>query len=40
MVYSYANIQLYNKVIEKMVVYVRVKVLQLQQVNIPGNNGL
>ncbi|MBW9145447.1 hypothetical protein K2F40_07155 [Clostridium sp. CM028] len=30
-----SNVQLYNKVIEKMVVYVRVKVLQLQQVNIP-----
>ena len=29
-----SNVQLYNKVIEKMVVYVRVKVLQLQQVNI------
>ncbi len=30
-----SNVQLYNKVIEKMVVYIRVKVLQLQQVNIP-----
>ena len=30
-----SNVQLYTKVIEKMVVYVRVKVLQLQQVNIP-----
>jgi hypothetical protein len=38
--YSNLNVQLYNKVIEKMVVYVRVKVLQLQQVNIPGINGL
>ncbi|MBU3158515.1 hypothetical protein KPL37_01855 [Clostridium frigoris] len=30
-----SKIQLYNKVIEKMVVYIRIKVLQLQQVNIP-----
>ncbi|MBU3114161.1 CsxC family protein [Clostridium lacusfryxellense] len=30
-----SNIQLYNKIIEKMVLYVRIKVLQLQQVNIP-----
>ncbi|MBU3156658.1 CsxC family protein [Clostridium estertheticum] len=30
-----SKVQLYNKVIEKMVVYIRVKVLQLQQVNIP-----
>lgn len=30
-----SNTQLYNKVIEKMVVYVRIKVLQLQQINIP-----
>jgi len=30
-----SKVQIYNKVIEKMVVYIRVKVLQLQQVNIP-----
>jgi len=30
-----SNIQLYNKVIEKMVIYIKVKVLQVQQVNIP-----
>jgi hypothetical protein len=30
-----SNVQLYNRGIEKMVVYVRIKVLQLQQVNIP-----
>jgi len=30
-----SNIQLYNKIIEKMVLYIRLKVLQLQQVNIP-----
>jgi hypothetical protein len=35
--YSNLNVQLYNKVVEKMVIYVRVKVLQLQQVNIYGN---
>lgn len=35
--YSNLNVQLYNKVVEKMVIYVRVKVLQLQQVNIFGN---
>lgn len=29
-----SKVQLYNKVIEKMVVYIRIKVLQLQQVNI------
>jgi hypothetical protein len=29
-----SNVQTYNNAIEKMVVYVRVKVLQLQQVNI------
>jgi hypothetical protein len=29
------KVQLYDKIIEKMVIYVRVKVLQLQQVNIP-----
>ena len=27
--------KLYNKIVEKMVIYVRLKVLQLQQVNIP-----
>ncbi|MGH4140200.1 CsxC family protein [Clostridium sp.] len=32
--YSEFNVQLYDKVIEKMVIYVTVKVLQLQQVNI------
>ena len=31
-----SKVQLYNKVIEKMVLYVRIKVLQLQQVNIPS----
>ena len=30
------KIQLYNKVTEKMVVYINVKILQVQQVNIPG----
>ncbi|WP_319001907.1 CsxC family protein [Clostridium algoriphilum] len=29
-----SNVQLYNKVTEKMVIYIRLKVLQLQQVNI------
>ncbi len=29
------DVQFYNKIIEKMVIYVRVKVLQLQQVFIP-----
>lgn len=29
------SVTTYNKVIEKMVIYVRLKVLQLQQVNIP-----
>jgi hypothetical protein len=31
-----SKVQLYDKIIEKMVIYVRVKVLQVQQVNIPG----
>jgi len=30
-----SKVQLYDKIIEKMVLYVRIKVLQLQQVNIP-----
>ncbi|MCB2293901.1 hypothetical protein LGK95_10245 [Clostridium algoriphilum] len=30
-----SNVQLYNKVTEKMVIYIRLKVLQLQQVTIP-----
>ncbi|MBU3188023.1 hypothetical protein K9O30_00250 [Clostridium bowmanii] len=30
------KVQLYNKIVEKMVVYINVKVLQVQQVNIPG----
>jgi len=34
-----AKVQVYNKVIEKMVVYINVKVLQVQQVNIPGVAG-
>ena len=29
------EIQLFNKIVEKMVIYINVKVLQLQQVNIP-----
>ena len=29
------DVQLSNKIIEKMVVYIRIKVLQLQQINIP-----
>jgi hypothetical protein len=33
------NTPLFNKVVEKMVLHVRVKVLQLQQVNIFGNTG-
>lgn len=33
------KVQLYNKVIEKMVVYINVKILQVQQVNIPGPAG-
>jgi hypothetical protein len=31
-----SKVQLYDKIIEKMVIYVRVKVLQVQPVNIPG----
>ena len=31
-----ADIQVYDRIIEKMVIYINVKVLQLQQVNIPG----
>ncbi len=31
---STPNVTTYNKVIEKMVIYIRIKVLQLQQVNI------
>ncbi|MBU3171997.1 CsxC family protein [Clostridium estertheticum] len=30
-----SKVQLYNKIIEKMVLYVKIKVLQVQQVNIP-----
>jgi len=30
-----SNVKLYNKITEKMVIYIRLKVLQLQQVNIP-----
>ena len=37
--YPNLNAPLFNKVTEKMVVYIRVKVLQLQQVNIIGANG-
>ena len=33
--HSDSKVQLYNKIIEKMVLYVTIKVLQLQQVNIP-----
>jgi hypothetical protein len=32
--FTNSNVETYNKVIEKMVVYVRVKLLQLQQVNM------
>ena len=32
-----SKVKLYNKVIEKMVIYIRIKVLQLQQVNIPSS---
>jgi hypothetical protein len=37
--YSSTDVQLFDKIIEKMVIYINVKVLQLQQVNIPGSNG-
>jgi hypothetical protein len=36
--YAEYNVDLYDKVIEKMVIYITVKVLQLQQVNIPGHH--
>jgi len=32
---SNSSLQIYNKITEKMVIYIRIKVLQLQQVNIP-----
>ncbi|WP_052113032.1 CsxC family protein [Clostridium novyi] len=36
---KYDSTVVYNKLIEKMVVYLRVKVLQIQQVNINGTTG-
>jgi len=35
---SNSKLQIYNKVTEKMVLYIRIKVLQVQQVNIPQSH--
>ncbi len=36
--HSAPDVQLFNKIVEKMVIYINVKVLQLQQVSIPAGD--